>query len=107
MNNAIKKPARAKTYKTGQSERPELSAGGLMENTKRLVVCSRQSYKDTPFAVHAASCSDVERTEKRVNAASLHEIDGPVQKALDYILDEETRDMGYDESHVKVFPCCK
>lgn len=71
-----------------------------------LTVCNRSSYKDTPFAIHATGCSDIEKERTRNGAITIDRV-GTLSSAIEYVLDEETREMGYDESHVRVFPCCK
>lgn len=76
-----------------------------------LVICNRQIYSDEPWAIHAAGCKDVARTEIPGNRTGCHAalvtpFTGTVDAALASVLDEETVSLGYDQSHVMVYPCC-
>lgn len=74
----------------------------------KLIIVSREIYADAPFAIHAAGCADIERSERKRNGTHCFKaFDGTVEAAVSDILDAEMREMGYDESHVRVFPCCK
>jgi hypothetical protein len=76
----------------------------------RFAICYRSTTKDETMAVHAAGCSDIERNEKRRWGANVSIVESNVTTEIEIAglaLDEELREMGYDDSHVRVFPCCK
>lgn len=60
------------------------------------------------WEVHRAGCSDVERMQRRyqTNAVDVVETETP-EAAVALWLDDELRDMGYDESAFRIMPCSK
>lgn len=77
------------------------------ETTRRFAICSRQRYKDFAFALHAAGCKDL-KNEQQHNDAFITVVDAVNAKDAveNKLLDSELREMGYNASHVRVFPCC-
>jgi hypothetical protein len=73
----------------------------------KLTLCYRSMYRDQNLAIHASGCSDLAK-ERDEHGAHFDEGDyRSVSNALEHMLDPEMVEMGYDRSHVKVYPCCK
>lgn len=53
--------------------------------------------------IHKLGCQDI----KKQVVDSSYTIEGTLQEAINSYLDDEMKEMGYDESIVKVFNCCE
>lgn len=58
------------------------------------------------FVVHAAGCRDVGREARRSPFANVM-LNVPGADALDAALDDDDREMGFTEDHVRVMPCAE
>lgn len=65
----------------------------------------RGSYRSNPFAIHAAGCKDIERTERRLNDGHVQDHEGTLESAVKAILDPEMVEMGYGEESIDILPC--
>jgi hypothetical protein len=77
-----------------------------MGPTKRFALCYRSSYTAEGFAIHADGCADLHRERTNMGATvNVVEASDP-KAAVGMLIDAELTEMGYDASHVKVYPCC-
>jgi len=58
------------------------------------------------WSIHAAGCKDIAR-DKQEHSAFVQLVTGSLQDAIDAVLDEEVRELGWDESAVKIHNCAK
>jgi hypothetical protein len=70
--------------------------------------------KNYMWSLHAAGCADIKQELKGVRTDSGWPAEmgatfeaKDLKEALDYVVDEELREMGWDNNAVKVNPCCK
>lgn len=80
----------------------------------KLAYCARQRYTGEQFAIHAAGCPDVERTERRKYAAEVDIVEDDSAEAYrDAEIAALNRDFGsdpdatvWDVTYFKIYPCC-
>lgn len=64
------------------------------------VVIAANQATDYLAEIHRAGCADLDRKRgMKVN------VTGTLRDALDVAVDEDDRDMGYDDTAARVFPC--
>ncbi len=74
----------------------------------KFALCNREVYRNESMSIHREGCSDIAYHEIKRHGAHVTVKDLPnIQAAIDAFLTPDIREMGYDESHVKVNPCCK
>ena len=75
----------------------------------RFTLVNRSIVRDKQFALHRAGCRDVTK-DKHESSGELYAVPEDrttVEQAIDWWLDQERRDLGYDESDFEVFDCCR
>jgi hypothetical protein len=79
----------------------------MEEADMRYVLITRTCYKDDPWSIHRAHCSDVER-DLRANGGyiegSFHSIDEAVASVVE---DLDMIEMGYGAESIRIYPCVK
>lgn len=74
--------------------------------SKTFTVLNHQRITDHCWAIHKAGCRDIKR-EADKHQSETYDVTGTLKDALDAVINEEAREMGYDESSCKVHACCK
>lgn len=57
-------------------------------------------------SIHKAGCRDIAR-ESREHGSVSRDVEGSLQDAIDYYVDDELLEMGYTVEDVKIHACCK
>lgn len=73
----------------------------------KLALCYRAISRKETLAIHREGCSDIARTEVQKWSAQVQIVEVPdMAAAVNTMLDDEMRAMGWDESTLKIYPCC-
>jgi len=69
------------------------------------VALYHSSSKNETMALHRAGCADIERDRER-HGSNLQAFEAEnLAAALEVVIDDELREMGYDHDSVRVYPC--
>ena len=84
-----------------------ITSRGIAPKAREFTVVNYESTRTDEYAsIHAKGCTAIGRT-LREHGGFTYDVEGSLQDAIDTWLDEETRDMGYDERHVHVHRCAR
>lgn len=72
---------------------------------KTFTVLNHSLVKDESWAVHRAGCKDIQREVNR-HGSWTYDVTGTILEVFARVINDETREMGYDASNVKVHACC-
>ncbi len=76
----------------------------------KFALCYRETFRggsEERFAIHAAGCSDLGKERREYDAHVIVSDFASLEAAKNAILDADLREMGYDEEHLKVYPCVR
>jgi hypothetical protein len=62
--------------------------------------------KEHMWSIHRDGCKDIKR-DANEHSAYITYVEGNINDAMNSVLDEEVREMGWTEDAVKIHNCCK
>jgi len=62
---------------------------------------------DGRWHIHRTSCQDMKRIKSQREAVSIARINGTVDEAVAWTLDDEMKEMGYGMESIHILPCTK